>query len=539
MNICKIGLKPWSVLFFALILFAGCGGSDSKDKEAAKDTKSDETNAPGSLSINTLAAAYPEGLSISSFPDEIDETPGVAAAGTLAIETNLSSKKSLYLATEVTEENTAPKHPKKILQETKERLDGSADRCFEPGIMEALLRSSTVSEYCFGFDYGIISGESIGTGDTGQINPTVTTVSNANPNFTESDLKTALLGKVTPNSAVSKEACMVAVSKLLVSSATGKVDSALNLFQGMLCEAKKQSKVDSLPKVGSLIDLVSVFETLGEEANHPNPANFTSASLTRLPDQDSKTVYKSSLAFVLGGGPNSPEFNITLVHSPNDEKNETYKGVLSVLTEIDSKQVGTSINYQKSGKTLEDSNLKFEVRTMNLSEGTILNSKGAVDFVSPPEDAGNNTLSGIKYFAFDINPSTYAGKLSFWVNPGGSYSEAPRGFIFETEQNDSGALSGCAYGGAYREGSIRKAFKTGASITVSGCFTPQISGGVCGNTGDNQGSQFWKQCFSQNPETGVYEVTTDTPEKYEVLNATQVTVPTVDLSTIETVEKTE
>lgn len=551
MIIKRLGL---TLMFLAgLGLIQSCGETTGEDSEESSDDGSGDgdgdgdgdgtTPSAGSLSVNSLAASYPEGLSVTSFPEEVDETPGVPAAGTLSVDTSLAMfayQLNEPLSTEG-EENfdpQRPRHPKKILLDTKDRLDGSAENCFERGFLADLLRSPNISEYCFGFDYGIVSGTSLGTGDGGQVNNIV----NGLTNPTEEDLKTALAAGVTPGSAIAGEACMVAVSKFLVSSATYKVDAALKLFQGMLCEAQKTEITDGLPPVGSTVDMKATFTTL-ENSNSPEPIRVSSASLSRLADQSENPVYKSQVSFDIGSNLNARTFEVTLVHSPSDENNETYKGVLSLTNEESNAgsnfNVGTSISYQKSGTTLEDSNLKFEVRNMVLREGEVLNSKGEVDYEGQPQSAGNETLSGIRYFAFDINPSTYAGNLSFWVNPGGNYQEAPRGFTFETEQDPvTGALTGCAYGGAYRDGSIRKAFTENQVIKVNGCYTPQISNGVCGGPGDNQGPQVWKQCFSQNPTSGVYEVTTTDSRGYEVLDgqAQSADIPAVDLRSIDKVE---
>ena len=198
-------------------------------------------NPPGSLSLNPLAASYPEGLAMSSFPDEVDSNPGVAAPGTLAIESNFNMALSVSIE---------PAHPRELLEDISSRLDGSASQCFETNILEQILLSSNDVEYCFGFDYGIISGEAIGTGDLGQVNPAIIDVSNSDINFDEEDLKVKF-ESIVSDANNSGEACMIATSKNLVSNATGKISAALQLFQGMLCQAKNPAYSEHYLGLGS------------------------------------------------------------------------------------------------------------------------------------------------------------------------------------------------------------------------------------------------------------------------------------------------
>src|SRR5690606_29775925 len=124
----------------------------------------------------------------------------------------------------------------------------------------------------------------------------------------------------------------------------------------------------------------------------------------------------------------------------------------------------------------------------------------------------NQYLSGMNYFVASINPSTYAGQITAWNNPGGGYGEAARGFVFSTTAQADGTVKGCAWTGAMRTSSIRKAVKLGNAMKPDGCFTPQMSSGACvdpatsgSGTGGAVGPQVWKQCFAQNT-TGIYEI---------------------------------
>ena len=217
--------------FLASTLFASSacgdlfGGGGDDDEESGDGTTGIE--APGSLSINSLAGSYPEGLSISSFPDEVDSEPGVAASGTLAIEETTVSLQGETL--------DAPKHPKELLKDAKDRLDGNADSCFDPGALQKLTHNPNIAEYCFGFDYGIISGTTIGVGDGGQVN----NVLNNNADASEATLKTKF-EEIASTPANPTEACMISVSKVLVTKATDKISSALNLFKECFARLKNQ-----------------------------------------------------------------------------------------------------------------------------------------------------------------------------------------------------------------------------------------------------------------------------------------------------------
>jgi hypothetical protein len=200
----------------------------------------------------------------------------------------------------------------------------------------------------------------------------------------------------------------------------------------------------------------------------------------------------------------------------------------------------TSLQYAKSGTTVDDSLVRYEVRNASIWEDhEPLTGEGIVDYNSGANANGdfpgnaNDYLSAIQYLAFAINPSTYAGKLSYWVNPGGGYGEAARGFIFEMNQNAEGQLAGCAYAGAVREASIRKALKEDIALQPTGCYTPQMLNGICGAANDNVGPQIWRQCFKQDTQ-GVYLV--DMPSMpdaaaedfYEFGPATSYTIPEIE-----------
>jgi hypothetical protein len=175
----------------------------------------------------------------------------------------------------------------------------------------------------------------------------------------------------------------------------------------------------------------------------------------------------------------------------------------------------SSVIYAKSGSTVADQKLKIEIRDTSFNKtkipGPYFNSEGRIDLNLGADVDGNfgpgeqnQYMKGVRYFAFDINPSSYAGNIAFWSNPGGNYNEQARGFVYETTQNSDGTLSGCSFAGA-DVGSIRAATAKNTTLTPTGCYTPQISNGVCGEPNNNIGPQVFKQCFRQNTE-GLYQV---------------------------------
>lgn len=522
-----------TVLFLCFIgVFVACGGgsSDSGDdnnsgenntNDENNDDNNDDTDNTGSLAVssNSLAAAFPEGLAISAFPQEVDSNPGEAAPGTVAIETSLTSLDAMFKAFL---EDPAPsgefdptkEHPRTKLEESYKRLTGEAENCFDEGIIQAITFQNNNGEVCFGFDYGIVNGLAMGSVDQGKINNAIN-----QQDLSIEQMKTNLLaidGLVKP---AVEDVCMVAVGRGMMNIGVSKVEAALKLFEGMQCQGAKDKIAENLPDVGQSIDYKSVFKTISKDGKS---LEVSKATIERLADHDGKKRYKSVVAFSVNDGPlKNNTTTITLAHSPKDDDNKEYKGVLWLQGKDDSNySVVTSVKYEKSGTTKDDIRLKYEVRNANINvtnspDAKPIDSEGVVDYNAGADDQGNfgpgNTndyIQNILYLAFDINPSTFAGKMSFWRNPGGNYTEAPRGFVSETTQDDEGKLSGCTYAGAMRDISIRKAAKDGTVIKPTGCYTPFSQNGACGNNGDNQGDNVWKQCFKQTKE-GKYEIDTD------------------------------
>ena len=125
--------------------------------------------------------------------------------------------------------------------------------------------------------------------------------------------------------------------------------------------SKKSSLLGTLPGIGEQVDLSDAFSAISASGG----VSVDSAKLQRLSDQNDNSVYKSTIGLNTG----SDEIDVVLVHSPNGTSNENYTGVLYLQKNGD-KNDGVSINYVKSGNTYENSNIKYEVRTMRLSDSS-------------------------------------------------------------------------------------------------------------------------------------------------------------------------
>jgi hypothetical protein len=480
---------------------------EQEDPTKENDNEAIQTGKIALSSDNELAGAYPEGMTFSAFPLSVDEDPGAAAPGTLILGLN-----DLYLS-QAAQEGYNPflKHPREKLQDAQARLNGTALSCFDPGLLDALLSGGgNSSEVCFGFDYGIINGTAMGSMDQGQINPVISDIDEASR--TDATVRTAFQDAIsTPET--SGEACMVTTARQLIKSSIGQVEAALNLMQGLLCESKIDESIEGLPAAGEKIDLTKML------ANAPvrqgGSVNYKTAEMENITEADAeRSVFKTTISISTSFG-SSKDYEYVILHSPSKGSNTEYDGVISLkFSDTNSDFIyASSVKYIKSGKTAADQKLNFEVKSANIkSDYTPFTEEGYVDLNAGADSSGNyngqanDHISNIKYFAFDINPSTYAGNVAFFANPGGMLNERARGFIFEVTQNSDGTLQGCSVAGAHST-SIRKSIADQTEITPTGCFTPQISNGTCGNPNDNMGHQVWKQCFKQDTQ-GIYKIDT-------------------------------
>lgn len=539
-----------SISFLLLGLY-GLASSCGKSSEDSGDDKSgessgdgdDDTVSAGTLAIadNGLAGAYPEGLSVNAFPEEIDPDPGTAAAGTVVVATLTQDQQQPANPPNGGQTGSDPEpfkdHPREKLKEDQKRLEGEGE-CFGNNAVSDMLFDEKNIEVCYGFDYGIVSGQAIGVVDQGKVNGAVDSAKTGSV----TDVKNALKNIDGITLDTSGEVCIVANGRRLVSKYGARLDATLKFFQGILCQAKKD-ELDDLPAAGKSIDLTS-------SVNDALPSGSTGTStidavkLERLDDNGDSPVFQTTIEMSNSSQNSEGIEEIVLVHSPSKDGNAAYSGTLTIKGSREEAGTGytvaTSLTYVKSKTSDGDIRMQFDVRGgdfKHMGDFTKTSSPfedGRVKFPSTSSSAENDPVTNETYIVFDIDPSTYAGKVSFWKDPGGS---TPRGYVAELTQDEtSGKLSGCAWAGADRSNKgIGGRIAAGEAVTPTGCYTPQFSKS-CNPTGvgGNQSDNVWKQCFAQNSD-GDYIIDTaktTSAEGYDVLAASAAGIPEIDIATI-------
>lgn len=446
--------------------------------------KSDDEPA----SENSLATAYPSALAISAFPP--------ATSATLAL----------------ADDNAVTKRPaKEKIDDQKERINGRANECIDPRIFKTAHNDdpANISENCYQFDWDMnpyqVTGGSSGPGAPKGLN-------------------------------ASNEACMVAFAREQVNKTADKVDRALALIGGIMCQAKKSGASTELPAIGATLDLGSV---LG--AALPPGLTAKSASIKRLADSSTGAAVYQSVVEVTD--PRGKTMTTTLTHSPGVDGAES--GVLSfVFPEIDpgagdqnnsaNKNNAMSINYSREdvdGKK----RMRFEVRRASILN-TIdpLTAEGVVNYPGIDANYSNAQVHKIAFLAFDMDPDTTAGNLSYWMNPGGANAEAARGFVFNVTAAADGALVGCGVSGATNDVSIRKAVTDGTVVEQlkPAKWWHPFEGQNVSSQKDaasyptQTGNKITKQCFKRNAE-GTYDIDaaqTTGARGYDMIDGTASTI---------------
>jgi len=346
-------------------------------------------------------------------------------------------------------------------------------------------------------------------------------------------------GKV---SATNAEACMVAFARAEVEDSVQQVDRALAMVSGMICQAKKDGKDSQMPAEGESLDLTASFDKGGAGLTG------STAKITRLADVGGNPVYRSDITTT---APDGKSFEVHLVHSPG--ANDSSSGTLSILRPGDSgmgakdagqgggangdsnKNALLSINYSREQDDAGKKRMRFEVRRAAIVKTvTPFDANGLVNLTAVADNAQNAELGAVRYLAFDIDPDSNAGNLSYWQNPGGNFTEPARGFLFNITAGTDGSLSGCGVSGATGDISIRKYLKdpvTANELKPVKWYHPFRNDNTSAdkdsrytnpnNANDNQGPAITKQCFKQNAASGVYEITTTDPKGYEVIPTAQ------------------
>lgn len=510
------------------ILVANCGKKDSGSDDVATDTAA-------------LNISYPMGLSISIAPQN---------NSAMALVSNDKSDDK--------EDSVKVKN-----QEAERLVRGEADSCFPPRLEKA--DQPPANETCYEFDSEMIVVKS-------------------------SDGSTTRSGTANGVSkTVANEACMVTYTRNQVKRITGLVDRTLGMVQMMLCQANKSGSGAPVSD-GGRVDFKGIMEAAATAAGKdPARMPISTAAMTKSGD-----AFVTEIAMKMPSGPGQPPSDsdpvekITLTHTPGNADNTEYSGTVAITRDRDfsgqGKQRILTISYKRAA-----GRVKYRLLTASVADHIapdaiqdgVLNLNAGTNSSNQYVDAGgtvygnqNDGMSGVLAVGFDMDPDTNAGTFSYWQNPGGSYDEEARGFIFKTDANSStGLLSGCASSGAYSGGSIRKAIKTGTPSfapdksyhpiacgdgnngAVAGCTTPDINNPTVDNadsalqyyvTAKNDGqsgqttlrmyiprvsnynssdsaARKWafqknenfvaRQCFSQNDE-GTYEID-DTEMDYQ------------------------
>jgi len=464
-----------SLVVLAATSVTGCGGSSSKDD---KDDATPATGGGGTQATpNPLAAAFPGSLALSVFP--------LDSATTLALNTADETEVAPPSAT-VSEKIAA----------NARVVSGEAERCFDPSLFRRW-RRTTVN--CYEFD--------------SDMNPFMN--ANNTKNFGTKDGTNG-----------SGEACLVAFTRDQVQDAVQIVDQALGLVSGMLCQAKKDGLATELPDVGEKLDLaMTAGRATGAEAT------VRSGSMTRLADADSRPVYKSEITIAR---PDGETTTVNLVHSPGT--GDESSGNLWVSSSGGTRPIGNGPTPPNGGADSNNTANKNRVMSINYSRTTesgapriryevrraqIVNTveaftdSGLVNYAAVGQNAANSEIHAINYVAFDLNPETNAGKLAYWQNPGGSYNESARGFLFDVVADaTTGELSGCGVSGATANVSIRKSLaepSTANTLKPVRYLHPFAAQNVSPDKDaryvGSEGPKITKQCFKQN-SAGVYAIDT-------------------------------
>ncbi len=479
------------------LIFAACG------KKKSKSNASDDP----------AVAVYPLGLAISVYP-----------------QTNSTS----LSADDDKEQSIKAKN-----EDAEKRLKGEGE-CFPVALAKS--GPSDTTETCYEFDSDMILVRR--DSDSAFMSGT-------------SDGKSKISG--------STEACMVSFTRGKIKQLSSMVDRTLGMVQMMICHAKKTGSAGIPGSEGETIDFKSIMEAAAVAAGKdPSHMPVSAAKITK-----SGTKYVTEIEMKMPAQPgtnpgaNDPKEKITLTHNPGADATN-YSGQIVIRRDKDfgsqsgSKERILTINYERTGDSVKYKLLTAAISTklsanaiadgvLNLNVGT--NASG--QYVDPDTNSvfsnQNDAASGIMMVGYSMNLTNGSGNFAYWVNPGATYSERPRGFVSNvTTDANSGLVSGCASSGAFSEGSIRKSIKESLTITPDGSYHPfacessctltsgyyvSSRGGVnirmyVPSTSNGTNADNWtkkqvtsgatalvaRQCFTQGSD-GVYSIdTTKTPD---------------------------
>jgi hypothetical protein len=466
-------LSALVALTLCATLFNGCGKKKEDDKEESDPASvAGGGGGSGGSGSGSLAAAVPGALALAVFPQA-------------------STGASLIQNDQVEDPNKNKTVADKVA-DNQARLDGTASSCLNVNVFKRRMRSP--SPNCYEFDSGMNPFQLSGQSQT--------------------------RGSKTGLDDTGNEACMVAFARNEIDDTVERVDQAMEMISGMVCQAKKNGS-DAELAVGDSLDLKAALETAAAGA-----LPITVAKITRLADDaDGSAVYHSRIEFAFPDGRTS-ELNLV-----NSTAAGVSKGTLSFLragaapaadgqqqqqdpNNDQNKHDLMSINYSRTLDDAGQPRMQFEARFARMTKDiTPFDDAGLLNFGGLNQEAANSTVHAIKYVAFDMNPDTNEGALSYWMNPGGNYNESARGFLFNIEKNDEGVLVGCGTSGATAGLSIRKAVMEPSednTLKPVRDWQPQWAQNVHADKDARftagETNVVTEQCFKQNQTSGYYEI---------------------------------
>ena len=419
--------------------------------------------------------------------DSDSESSGMTAAYPLGLSLSIAPQST---STALGDDSERERPLKEKKEEAEQMLKGEADTCMPKAIK--MQRRPNNDETCYQFDQDMAVGNS-----------------NSGQPYGTADGK----AKKTGNTA---EACMVSFAREEAKQVSSMVDETLGMIQMMLCQAQKGGQ--GLPaNDGDVLDFKAGMESAASAGGKVMP--LTKATMTK---SGSNYVSEITAQFPLPGQSAMATRTMKLTHNPNGD-NSAYKGVLNIT--MDKTFSGTGYQMMSIQYAKVDNKVKYELRVANVDSSikdTALDSRGVLDLSS----ATDNKMTAYKYVAFDMNPETGEGNMSYWHNPGSGINEAARGFVFNISADSSSLLKGCASSGAILGTSIRKALQNSTTMAPSGFFHPFQNTNILTppsvdsqdqglattwtSTNNNQGSIIARQCFKQaDAATGVYGIDND------------------------------